>query len=254
MKTDLTGKVALVTGGATGIGRATAQLFAKRGAKVAIADIRADKGEETAQSIREAGGEAAFFEADVADADAVTAMVAGVVREFGRLDCACNNAGIGGTHAPTAEYPEDVWRRVLDVNLTGIWLCLRAEIPAMLKTGGGAIVNMSSIFGRVGFPQLGAYVAAKHGVIGLTKTAALEYATQGIRVNAVCAGLVKTPLLLAAGIADGGDMESTVQHLHPVRRFGTTHEIAEVIVWLCSDAASFVTGESVLADGGYVAQ
>lgn len=251
---DMNGKVAIVTGGSTGIGRATTQLFAKRGAKVAIADRRVDKGDELVASIADMGGDAMFAETDVAQPAAVENMVQRTLERFGRLDFACNNAGIGGTHAKTAEYPLDVWRDVLDVNLTGMFLCMKAEIPAMLATGGGAIVNMSSQFGRVGFPHLSAYVAANHGAIGLTKTAALEYATQNIRVNAVCAGLVKTPLLLQAGLTDGGDMEHTVQNLHPVKRFGTTFEIAEVIVWLCSDAASFVTGEAVLADGGYVAQ
>jgi NAD(P)-dependent dehydrogenase (short-subunit alcohol dehydrogenase family) len=173
---------------------------------------------------------------------------------YDRLDYACNNAGIGGATALTADYPEETWHRVLAINLTGAWLCMKYEIPQMLKQGGGSIVNMASILGTVGFATASAYVTAKHGLIGLTKTAAIEYATQGIRVNAVCPGFIYTPMLEQAGMAEGTELYTTIANLHPVKRMGKPEEVARVVTWLCSDAASFITGDAVLVDGGYVAQ
>jgi NAD(P)-dependent dehydrogenase (short-subunit alcohol dehydrogenase family) len=247
------GKVALVTGAGSGIGKACAAAFARKGAKVVVSDMVAKGGEETAQSIREAGGEAIFVRCDVSLSTDVAAMVEATIRSFGRLDCACNNAGIGGAQAPTAEYPEEIWAKVLAVNLTGVWLCMKYEIPRLLAGGrGGAIVNMSSILGTVGFENSSAYVASKHGIIGLSKAAALEYATLGIRVNAVCPGFIQTPILEEAGIREGTARFAAVSAFHPVGRMGTPEEIAESVLWLCSDGASFVTGHALLVDGGYV--
>jgi NAD(P)-dependent dehydrogenase (short-subunit alcohol dehydrogenase family) len=247
-------KVALVTGASLGIGRACALAFAREGAKVVIADVLIDAGEETVHLIKEAKGEAFFFKCDVSKSTDVEALVTTAVGTYGRLDYACNNAGIEGTQALTADYPEEIWNRVIAINLKGVWLCTKYEIPQMLKQGGGAIVNMASILGMVGFANASAYVAAKHGVIGLTKTAAIEYATQGIRVNAVCPGFIYTPMLERAGMKEGTELYTMVANLHPLKRMGTPAEVAEVVIWLCSDAASFVTGHAMLVDGGYVAQ
>jgi NAD(P)-dependent dehydrogenase (short-subunit alcohol dehydrogenase family) len=193
--------------------------------------------------------------ADVSREEDVRALVERAVERFGRLDYACNNAGIGGASAPTAGYSLEGWNRVIGVNLTGVWLCMRHEIPAMLASGGGAIVNMASILGHVGFANSPAYVAAKHGVVGLTKSAAIEYATQGVRVNAVCPGFIATPLLEKAGILDEeSPIHAHIVGLHAVKRLGTVEEVAAAVVWLCSDEASFVTGTSLLVDGGYTAQ
>jgi NAD(P)-dependent dehydrogenase (short-subunit alcohol dehydrogenase family) len=249
------GKVALVTGAGSGIGKACAVAFAREGAKVVVSDVEAKGGEETVRMIRETGGEALFVRCDVSRSTEVDALVETTVRAYGGLDCAGNNAGIGGAQAPTAEYPEEIWSRVLSVNLTGVWLCMKHEIPRMLAGGrGGAIVNMSSILGTVGFENSSAYVAAKHGVIGLSRTAALEYATQGIRVNAVCPGFIRTPILEEAGMGEGSDRFAAVSALHPVGRMGTPGEVAESVLWLCSDGASFVTGHALLVDGGYVSR
>jgi len=247
-------KVALVTGAGSGIGEATALAFAREGAAVALSDIDVVGGERVAEAIRTAGGRAVFVAADVAREDDVRALVERTVAEFGRLDCACNNAGIGGPSAPTGEYPSDGWERVIGVNLTGVFWCLRHEIPAMLAGEGGSIVNMASILGTVGFANAPAYVAAKHGVIGLTKTAAVEYATQGVRINAVCPGFVATPLLDKAGLLDpASPIHAHLVSLHPMKRFGAPAEVAEVVLWLCSTGASLVTGHALLADGGYTA-
>ncbi len=175
------------------------------------------------------------------------------MKTFGRLDCACNNAGIGGASALTGDYPEDSWNQVIGINLTGVWLCTKHEIVAMLEHGGGSIINMASILGKVGFAGAVAYVSAKHGVIGLTETAAIEYATQGVRVNAVCPGFIETPLLDKAGIKKGTDTYAGIAALHPMKRLGTPEEVANAVVWLSSDASSFVTGTSLLVDGGYTA-
>ncbi|MDP1730806.1 MAG: SDR family oxidoreductase [Devosia sp.] len=251
------GKIALVTGAGAGIGRATALKFAEEGAKVVVSDIESDGGEETVDLVRKNGGDASFFKADVSKADEVQAMVAHTVATYGRLDCACNNAGIEGTLAPMAEQTEESFDRVVAVNLRGVFLCLRAEITAMLKTGGGAIVNLSSVAGLIGFAGLSPYVASKHAINGLTKNAALEYAKMGIRVNSICPGGIDTRMLDSlAEQATGGSMAASemMAPLHPIGRIGTGDEVSNLIVWLCSPRASFVTGAHIAIDGGYVAQ
>ncbi len=247
------GKIALVTGGGSGIGRAAALAFAREGAKVVISDIAVAGGEETVRMVQAAGGEATFVKADVSKPTAVEALVNKVMETYGRLDCAFNNAGIEGEIRQTAECSEENWDRTLAINLKGVWLCMKYEIPVMLKQGGGAIVNTASVAGLVGFQGLPAYVASKHGVAGLTKTAALEYAKSGIRVNAVCPGVINTPMVerLFSGQPHWGE---AVQALEPVARMGKPEEVAEAVVWLCSDAASFVTGLAMAVDGGLVAQ
>lgn len=249
----LVGKVALITGAGSGIGRATALAFAREGAKVVVADVEVTGGEQTVQLIRAAGGEAVFVKADVANAAEVEAMVKKAVETYGRLDCAFNNAGIEGEIAPTAECTEANWERVIDIDLKGVWLCMKYEIQQMLRQGGGAIVNTASVAGLVGFQGIPAYVAAKHGVNGLTKAAALEYAKSGIRVNAVCPGVIDTPMVERAFRANP-QMAEAVPALEPVGRLGKPEEIAAAVVWLCSDAASFVTGLPMAVDGGLVAQ
>jgi NAD(P)-dependent dehydrogenase (short-subunit alcohol dehydrogenase family) len=248
------GKVALVTGGASGIGRACAQLFATEGAAVVVSDVAVEGGEETVRLIEEDGGEASFVEADVSKAAQVEALVGGAVKVYGRLDYAFNNAGIEGPMAiNTADYPEEDWDRVVAINLKGVWLCMKHEIPPMLRQGGGSIVNNSSVAGLVGIGGNSAYAASKHGIVGLTKTAALEYAQSGIRVNAVCPGLIRTPMVERY---TGGDAETEAQFaaVEPVGRMGTAEEVAEAVVWLCSEAASFVTGDAMAVDGGFVAR
>jgi NAD(P)-dependent dehydrogenase (short-subunit alcohol dehydrogenase family) len=227
--------------------------FAREGAKVVVVDVVVDGGEATVKTIKEADGDAVFVKADVSQAAEVEAMVNKTVETHGRLDCAFNNAGIEGVQAPIVENPEENWDRVININLKGVWLCMKYEIPQMLKQGGGAIVNTSSVAGLVGFQGITPYVASKHGVAGLTKTVALEYATSGIRVNAVCPGVIHTPMI---DRFTGGDPEATAQFtsLEPVGRMGTPEEVAEAVVWLCSDAASFVTGHPMVVDGGFFAQ
>lgn len=247
------GKVALVTGGASGIGRATALAFAREGAKVLVSDVVVAGGEETVVLIKAAGGEAQFVKADVAKPAEVDALVAKVVAAHGRLDCAFNNAGIEGAMTSTVDCTEENWDRTIAVNLKGVWLCMKAEIAQMLKQGGGAIVNTASVAGLVGFAGLPAYVASKHGVVGLTKTAALEYAKSGIRINAVCPGGIQTPMLERLFQSQPQTSEA-IAAMEPVGRLGTPEEIAEAVVWLCSDAASFVTGLPMAIDGGLVAQ
>jgi NAD(P)-dependent dehydrogenase (short-subunit alcohol dehydrogenase family) len=249
----LENKVVLVTGGGSGIGRATSLLLAKQGAKVMIADYVPESAERTVKLIKDAGGNANCIAADVSIPKQVEAMVAKTVEVYGRLDGAFNNAGIEGKMADTVEYPEEIFDRIMAINLKGVWLCMRAEIPQMLKTGGGAIVNTASGAGLVGVPMLSAYNASKHGVVGLTKTAALEYAQKNIRVNCVCPGLINTPMV-ARMIDSGGMNEQDFVASEPVRRMGRPEEIGEGVVWLLSDAASFVTGHSMSIDGGYVAQ
>ena len=253
MAGQLDGKVALITGAGSGIGRASALAFAREGAKVAVADIVVEGGEETVRMVKEAGGEAFFIKVDVSNAADVEAMVNTVVDTYGRIDCAYNNAGIEGRLASTDEYPEDVFDKVIDINLTGVWLCMKYELPHMLKQGGGAIVNTASGAGLIGVAGMSAYVASKHGVVGLTKTAALEYAKSGIRVNAVCPGLIQTPMVERI-TADQPQLGEALVAAEPVGRTGKPEEIAESVVWLSSDAASFVTGHAMSVDGGYVAQ
>ena len=251
------GKVALVTGAGAGIGRATALKFAEEGAKVVISDVNVEGGEETAAMIRKNGGEAIFVKADISSAKDVDNLVAKTVETYGRLDCACNNAGIEGKIAPLVDQPEDNYDRIMGVNAKGTFLCLQAEIRQMLKDGGGAIVNLASIAGLIGFPGLSPYVASKHAVNGMTKNAALEYGKQGIRVNSICPGGVDTRMLDSlADQATGGAQSSheMMDPLHPIGRIGKPEEMAELIVWLSSPRASFVTGANIPIDGGYVAQ
>ena len=249
----LDGKIALITGAGSGIGRASALTFAREGAKVAVADKLVDGGRETVRMVEAAGGTASFIEVDVSDAASVEAMVAATVDTYGRLDCAYNNAGIEGQVAPTDSYADDMFDKVIAVNLTGVWLCMKYEIPRLLEQGGGAIVNTASGAGLIGVAGLSAYVASKHGVIGLTKTAALEYAKSGVRVNAVCPGLIQTPMVERL-TADQPQLGEALVAMEPVGRTGRPEEIAESVVWLCSDAASFVTGHAMSVDGGFVAQ
>jgi len=255
MPGSLEGKTALVTGGGSGIGRAASLVYAKDGARVVVADVNVEGGEETVQLIKETGGEAILVHADVSKPEDTQAMVAQAVETFGSLDCAFNNAGIGGGKERhlTADYLEDDWDRVMSINLKGVWLCMKAEIPQMMKQGKGAIVNTASIAGLVGLSGTVAYVAAKHGVTGLTKAAAMEYAKSGIRVNAVCPGYIQTPLV--QGIFDEIDgYRERVASRHPMDRLGEPEEIAQAVLWLSSDSASFVTGHNMAVDGGYVAQ
>ncbi|MFB6109553.1 MAG: glucose 1-dehydrogenase [Halodesulfurarchaeum sp.] len=252
---SITEAVAVVTGGGSGIGRRTAIEFADRGAAVVVADVDVDGGEETVSRIEDDGGEATFVETDVTDPAASRAMVDRAVEAYGRLDIAFNNAGIGGEQAPVAEYAPDDWQTVIDVNLVGVFNCMRAEISRMLEQeAGGVVVNNSSVLGQVGFETSSGYVAAKHGVLGLTKTAALEYAESGIRVNAVCPGFIETPLLEEGGITSDPELRSAIEGRHAMNRLGTPAEVANAVVWLSSDEASFVTGEALGVEGGYLSQ
>lgn len=251
---NMEGKVALVTGASSGIGLHTARLFAEKGASVVLADLDETAGDKAAQAIEDAGGKALFVKTDVSQGAQVKALVEKTIERFGRLDYAVNNAGIGGESVPTADITEEGWNRVIGINLTGVWLCMKHEIEAMLENEGGAIVNVASILGTVGFANAAAYVSAKHGVVGLTKSAAMEYATLGVRVNVVCPGFIYTPMLESAGMAEGTEMFNYISSLHPMQRMGTSEEVAAMIVWACSDEASFVTGASLLVDGGYTAQ
>jgi NAD(P)-dependent dehydrogenase (short-subunit alcohol dehydrogenase family) len=247
------GKVTLVTGGGSGIGRAICLAFAEEGARVVVADVDPAKGEETAKAITKADGETIFLQADVGRAEQVKAMIEEIVHIYGQLDCACNNAGIAGTMARVVDCTEENWDRTLLINLKSVWLCMKYEIPPMLKQGSGAIVNTSSAAGLVGLPGWPAYVASKHGVIGLTKSAALEYAKANIRINAVCPSIIKTDM---AECFTGGDhgVEDYILAQQPLRRMGTAEEVAAAVLWLCSDAASFVTGHALSVDGGLLAR
>ena len=247
------GKVALVTGAGSGIGRATALVFAREGAKVVVSDIVVAGGQETVQQIEAAGGEAIFVKADVSQAADVETLITQTVETYGRLDCAFNNAGIEGGMKLTIDCTKEEFDRTIAVNLTGVWLCMKYEIQQMLSQGSGAIVNTASAAGLVGFPSLPDYVASKHGVVGLTKTAALEYAKSGIRVNAVCPGVIQTPMVERGAQLSPGFDELALS-MEPVGRFGQPAEVGEAVVWLCSDAASFVTGHPMVVDGGLVAQ
>jgi len=247
------GKVALVTGAGSGIGQASAMAFAREGAKVVVADIVVEGGEGTVRMIKKAGGEAIFVKVDVSQAAAVEAMVNKTVENYGRLDYAHNNAGIEGAMSSIVDCTEETWDNTININLKGVWLCMKYEIPQMLKQGGGAIVNTASIAGLVGSAGLPAYVASKHGVNGLTKAAALEYSKEGIRVNSVCPGAIRTPMIERI-LEETPEMGDMLNSLHPIGRLGEPEEIAKTVVWLCSDAASFVTGLPMAVDGGAVAQ
>ena len=253
--TRFDGRTALVTGGGSGIGREAALLFAARGARVVVADLVAEGGEETANAIRERGGEAVFFRADVTRAGEVHTMIDAAVSSFGGLDCAINSAGTATlVRTRTHEFSEEEWRRVLDVNLTGVWLCMKEEIARMLEGGrGGAIVNLSSIYGLVAAAGTAAYTASKHAVAGLTKTAALDYAKQRIRVNALSPGYTRTPLVEGV-ISHKPEIEDWFVARTPLGRRGIPREIAEAGVWLCSDAAAYLNGVILPVDGGVVAQ
>ena len=253
MEETFKNKVALVTGGSSGIGRATALALAQRGARVVVADVSVEGGEETVSLIQNTGGEALFIQTDVTQASEIEHLISKTVETYGQLDCAFNNAGIAGDLSLTADCSEEHWNQVMSINLRGVWLCMKHELPQMLKQGGGAIVNTASVLGLIGIIGQTAYVAAKHGVVGLTKTAALEYAKSGIRVNAVCPGVIQTPMV--EGVINAQpELTEGLLALEPVGRLGKPEEIAETVVWLCSDAASFVTGHSMAADGGYTAQ
>ncbi len=252
MAKELQNKVALVTGGTSGIGRDTAVLFAKEGAKVVVVGRREVEGQETIGLVRAAGGEGLFVQTDVAKAAEVKALVQKTVEKFGRLDIAFNNAGIEGNWIPIAEQSEEDWDRTIDINLKGVWLCLKYEIQQMLKQGtGGAIVNMSSVSGFIGSAGSATYCASKHGVLGLTKSAALETAKNGIRVNAVCPAVIETPM--GERLFGEPEFKKFALSLHPIGRFGQPTEVAEAVLWMCSDRASFMTGQSLSLDGGFLA-
>lgn len=248
----LENRTAIVTGAASGIGRAVALAYAREGARVIISDIDAEDGEETVRLIERAtpGAEAVFVRADSGNPEDNEALVRTAVERFGALHVACNNAGIGGELNPLADLSIDGWRRVIEINLSGVFYAMRAQIPRMLEAGGGSIVNMASILGQVGTAEAGGYVAAKHGVVGLTQTAAIEYAPQGLRVNAVGPGYIATPLLESLT----AEARAALVGLHPIGRLGQAEEVAELVMWLCSDRASFVTGAYYPIDGGYLAR
>lgn len=248
----LQGKVSLVTGASSGIGRAIALAYAREGAKVVVSDVNVAGAEETVSLVRQQGGDAIFVPADVSRAEDCQRLVERTLAHYGRLDAACNNAGIGGELGPTADYADEAWQQVIGVNLSGVFYCMKHQIPAMLRGGGGAIVNMASILGQVGFAGAPAYVAAKHGVVGLTKTAALEYSAQGLRINAVGPAFIHTPMI--AGLESDPATQQQLVSLHAVGRLGQPEEVAELVVWLSSDRASFVTGAYYAVDGGYLAR
>jgi len=247
MAGTMTGKAALVTGAGMGIGRAIALAFAREGAGVVVADINANAGKETVELIGKAGGKAVFAQCDVTKGEEVKAMVETTVREFGRLDFACNDAGI---HNPLpeslTEVDEDMWDKIIAVNLKGVMLCMKHEVPPMLKQGGGVIVNIASLGGLFAEPGSYAYTASKHGVMGLTKVAAFQYARDGIRISAVCPACIDTPMLASAP----EEVRQYLKSLHPIGRFGKPEEVAAAVMWLCSDLSAFVTGTGVVLDGG----
>ncbi len=250
MDKDLQGKTALVTGASSGIGRAVALLYGQHGANVMVSDIDEAQGRQVVEQLQAAGANARFYRADVGDAAQCRQLVQETVEAFGTLDIACNNAGITGELTLTADYSLEGWQQIINVNLNSVFFCLKYELEVMLRQGHGVIVNMASILGQVGTPTLGGYVAAKHGVIGLTQTAALEYAAQGIRLNAVGPGYIDTPLLKDFS----AETKQGLVALHPIGRLGRSEEVAELVIWLSSDKASFVTGAYYPVDGGYLAK
>ena len=246
------GKVVIVTGGGSGIGQAACHLYAREGARVVVSDIDEKGGNETVRAIQEKNGEAIFVRTDVSNSDDCQAMVAAAVEKYGRLDIAFNNAGIGGEANRTADYSVEGWQKVIAINLSSVFYCMKYEIPAMLNSGNGAIVNMASILGQVAFETSPAYVAAKHGVVGLTRTTALEYAKQNLRVNAVGPAFIHTPLISA--LEENKQARELLISLHPIGRLGKSEEVAELVIWLSSEKASFVTGAYYAVDGGYLAR
>lgn len=247
---NLENKVALVTGGASGIGKAVAKLYATSGAKVVVSDLNEVEGQRTVEEIIKDGGDAFFIKADISSATENELLIKKTVEHYGALHIACNNAGVGGPSAPTGEYPIEGWDKVVAINLSGVFYGCRYQIPEILKAGGGAIINIASILGSAGFANSSAYVAAKHGVVGLTKSIALEYSSRGIRANAVGPGFIKTPLLSHMD----ADTLRILESKHPIGRLGSAEEVAELILWLSSDKASFVNGAYYPVDGGYLSQ
>ena len=247
------GKVVLVTGGSAGIGKASAEALAAEGASVALADLDEARGEQVAAAITAKGGRAEFHRVDVADDASVADLLAWTHERFGGLDAAFNNAGIEGQPAITGECTVENWQRTIAVDLTGVWLCMRHELPLLLRRGGGSIVNCASVAGLVGFASIPAYTAAKHGVVGLTKTAALEYAEHGIRVNALCPGVIDTEMV-ERFTGGSTQAEEAMIATEPIGRLGRPDEIADAVVWLCSDRSTFVTGQAIAIDGGFVAR
>jgi NAD(P)-dependent dehydrogenase (short-subunit alcohol dehydrogenase family) len=252
MPNSMTGKVALVTGGSSGIGKATAVAFARAGAKVVVASRSRRPGEATARQIVDAGGQATWIQTDVTQAPQVEALIQNIFRTYGRLDCAFNNAGSGGRGGWAVEIEEEDWDKTIDGYLKSVWLCMKHEIPAMLRGDGGAIVNNSSVDGQRGFPWDPVYSAAKHGVLGLTKSAAMQYAEKGVRINAVCPGWIRTPPVEDTLSRDPDSEFSMLRH-QPIGRLGKPEEVAEAVVWLCSEQASLVIGTALAVDGGYLA-
>jgi NAD(P)-dependent dehydrogenase (short-subunit alcohol dehydrogenase family) len=250
---DFQGKVAIVTGGTSGIGRAAAVAFARQGARVVVAGRRTAEGEETVRLLRAEGGEGLFVATDVARASQVKNLIGRTLERFGRLDFAFNNAGIEQQPTPFLDQNEEDYDRVMDINVKGVWLSMKYEIPAMLKSGGGSIVNTSSALGVIAFAGVEVYVASKHAVIGLTKSAALEYGKQGIRVNAVLPAVIETDMY-ERFTGEKPEMQAAMAALHPIGRIGTSEEVADAVIWLSSDKSSFVTGHSLLVDGGFTAQ
>ncbi len=247
---ELKDKVALITGAASGIGESTAMLFAKEGAKIILTDVDEENGTKVLEKIKQQGGEGIFIKADTSNASDSEKSVEKAIEKFGKLDIAVNNAGIGGAQSPVGEYEIEDWDKVIAVNLSGVFYGMRYQIPAMLKNGSGSIINVSSILGSVGFANSSAYVAAKHGILGLTKTAALEYSSKGIRVNSVGPAFIKTPLLNSLD----EEMLNQLVNAHPIGRLGESPEVAQMFLWLASDRASFATGAYYPIDGGYLAQ
>ncbi len=245
-------KVCLVTGAASGIGRAVALAYGRAGAAVVVSDTQSTGGKETVELLRKQGARGAFIAADVSKPDDCHKLIEGAVSQFGRLDVACNNAGIAGDLAPTADYPLEAWSSVIGVNLSGVFYCMKYELPAMLKGGGGAIVNIASILGQVGFANAPAYTAAKHGVVGLSKTAALEYSAQGVRINSVGPAFIHTPMI--ALLESDPAMRDQLIAQHPIGRLGLPEEVAELVLWLSTPQSSFVTGAYYAVDGGFLAR
>lgn len=244
-------KVAIVTGAASGIGREVAILFSNKDASLVLCDVDKKELSRTAGTIEKQGGRAIPVVADVSNEKEVKELVKETLREYGKLDIACNNAGVSGELATTADYSVKEWDRVMNINLKGQWLCMKYEIPAMLENGEGSIINVSSILGTVGYANAPAYTAAKHGLIGLTKVAALEYAEKGIRVNAIAPAFIETPMLEKAGITTDEELKTSVVALHPMGRLGRPEEVADAVLWLASEESTFVTGHTLLVDGGY---